>query len=82
MTYSDYPQSSQFRFNLNVQFVWGYLRKHFPKVNLSGIDVNRVAEIVEDEINMIDLSVRPSINVLHIFRTVLKKDEIKELSCF
>ena len=70
MTYTDCSKSSQFRVAINENFVWDYLRKHNVP-HYHDINVARLAEQLEDAMNMVDILVSPSINVDTILRKLI-----------
>ncbi len=70
MTYTDCSKASQFRVAINENFVWDYLRKHNVP-HYHDLNVGRLAEQLEDAMNLVDILVSPSINVDIILRKLI-----------
>ena len=70
MTYRECTIASQFRIEINENFVWAYLcRNNVP--NYHDLNVEKLAEHLEDELNLVDILQYPSINVDFILRKLI-----------
>ena len=52
MVYVDCGKASQIRMEVNVNFIWDFLGKHY--YNYQHLKVRRIAERVEDELNAME----------------------------
>ena len=74
MVYTDCDKASQFKFKINENFVWSFLNQK-NILDYQNLDVRRISEIVEDRINLIDLSKYSIIPIHKIILKVLEENK-------
>lgn len=72
MVFTVEPQALLFRFELNKNYIYEYLALK-TKHECHKFDVQRLAETVEDRINMVDILKYPTINIHNILKQVINE---------
>ena len=67
MVYTDPPQSSLFRIEINVNFLWEWLRVN-NYTEFHNFDILKIAGRVEDELNMTNLLFKCRLDVHDVIR--------------
>lgn len=75
MVFTEPPQALQFRIELNKNYMYEFLNK--TSHNCQSIDVQRLTELVEDRLNMIDILKNATIKVHTVIRQVLHEQKTK-----
>ena len=76
MVFIEPPQALQYRIELNKNYMYEFLA-HKTSHNCQSIDVQRLTELVEDRLNMVNILKNPTIKVHSVIRQVLHEQKTK-----
>ena len=76
MVFIEPPQALQFRIELNKNYMYEFLANKTSD-NCQSIDVQRLTELVEDRLNMVDILKNPTIKVHKVIKQVLHEQKTK-----
>ena len=76
MVFTEPPQALQYRIELNKNFMYQFLVLK-TSTELTDINVQRLTELVEDRLNLIDILISPTINVHNVIKQVLHDPKSK-----
>ena len=70
MVFHEVPQALLFRIELNINYIYEFMYQK-TSYNCLHFDCQKIAELCEDRINMIDIIKKPTINLHAIIKQVL-----------
>ena len=79
MVFTEVPQACLFRFDINKNYIYAFLAVK-TEHSCHEFDVQRLAETVEDRINMVDILKTPTINIHAILKQAIN-EQLKTRCC-
>ena len=70
MVFTEPPQALFFRIELNKNYIYAFLAQK-TKYTCFDLDVQKVAELVEDRLNVVDIMKTPTLNIHNVIRSVI-----------